>query len=321
MIGYQASHEQFRPSELLRYVQLAGAAGFTSVNSSDHFFPWSRAQGQSGYAFSWLGAALSATSLPFTSVCAPGQRYHPAIVAQAVATLAELFPGRYAVALGSGEALNERITGTPWPPKAERNARLNECATIIRALLQGEEVNHHGQVTVEGERLYTLPEEPPKLLAAALSAGTARQVGAWADGLITVRQERDGLRALLDAFREGGGDGKPVYVKVDLSYSSTDAAALQGAWEQWRNNIFAGTVLGELGTVAQFDALGELVQPEELKEKVIVSASPQAHIDAISELRELGFERIILHNVNREQERFIEDFGAKVLPRFNAVMG
>ncbi|TCJ17057.1 TIGR03885 family FMN-dependent LLM class oxidoreductase [Flaviaesturariibacter flavus] len=320
MIGYQASHEQFSPSQLLRYVQLAEAAGFTSVNSSDHFFPWSRAQGQSGFAFSWLGAALATTTLSFTSVCAPGQRYHPAIVAQAVATLAELFPGRYDVALGSGEALNERITGAPWPPKAERNVRLGECAAIIRALLQGKEVTHHGTVTVEGARLYTVPAAQPRLFAAALSPETAGIVAAWADGLITVRQEYSRMRAVLDAFRSNGGDGKPACVKVDLSYAATDAAALQGAWEQWRNNIFSGTVLGELSTVAQFDALGDLVQPEEVKEKVLVSSSLEEHADAIASLKELGFERIILHNVNREQERFIEDFAAKVLPQFNARM-
>jgi coenzyme F420-dependent glucose-6-phosphate dehydrogenase len=315
MIGYQASHEQYRPSTLLRYVQLAEAAGFTSVNSSDHFFPWSEAQGQSGFAFSWLGAALAQTNLSFSSVCAPGQRYHPAVVAQAVATLGEMFPGRYTIALGSGEALNERITGERWPTKSERNARLGECAAIIRALLQGQEVSHRNLVTVEGAKLYTLPEAPPLLFAAALSPATAHEVAAWADGLITVRQEPQKLRQLVDAFREGGGEGKPVHVKVDLSYSDSEEGALQGAWDQWRSNIYAGSVLGELGTVAQFEALGALVQPEEMKEKVLVSASLQQHIDAIGALKDLGFDRVILHNVNREQERFIEDFGARVLPQ------
>jgi coenzyme F420-dependent glucose-6-phosphate dehydrogenase len=317
MIGYQASQEQFRPSDLLHYAQLAERAGFTSVNSSDHFFPWSEAQGQSGYTFSWLGAAMDRTRIPFSSVCAPGQRYHPAIVAQAAATLAELFPDRYTIALGSGEAINERITGERWPPKQERNARLEECAAIIRALLHGEEVTHHGLVTVEGAKLYTLPEVQPPIFGAALSAETAYWIASWADGLITVRQSPDKLKGILDAFREGGGEGKPVHLKVDLSYSDSEEEALYGAWEQWRNNIFAGTVLGELSTVAQFDSLGALVQPEEMKDKVIISASPQEHTDAIAALKELGFARIILHNVNREQERFIEDFGEKVLPHLN----
>ena len=131
-IGYHASHEQHPPSRLLQDVARAEAAGFAAVSSSDHFTPWSERQGESGFAWSWLGAAMHATSLPFGVVNAPGQRYHPAIVAQAIATLLELFPGRLAVALGSGEASNEHITGARWPDKAARNERLLECVHVIR---------------------------------------------------------------------------------------------------------------------------------------------------------------------------------------------
>src|SRR5688572_26360512 len=123
-IFYHASHEQFPPSELLQLAKMAELAGFDGVHSSDHFHPWSERQGQSGFSFSWIAAAMQATHLPFSMVCAPGQRYHPAIVAQAIATLAEMFPGRFSVELGSGEALNESITGDVWPQKEERNARL-----------------------------------------------------------------------------------------------------------------------------------------------------------------------------------------------------
>ncbi len=148
-IGWHASHEQIPPSRLLRDAALAEEAGFQAGMSSDHFSPWSVRQGESGYAWSWLGAALATTSLPFRVVCAPGQRYHPAVVAQKVATLEEMFPGRLWVCLGSGEASNEHITGDRWPPKADRNARLRECADIIRALLAGEEVTHRGHVVVD----------------------------------------------------------------------------------------------------------------------------------------------------------------------------
>src|ERR671912_30728 len=125
-IGYHASHEQFTPGELIEYVVAAERAGFASVMSSDHFAPWSDAQGQSGFAWSWLGAALATTSLPFGVVNAPGQRYHPAIVAQASATLAVMFPDRFWIAVGSGQLLNEHITGDRWPAKPERNERLRE---------------------------------------------------------------------------------------------------------------------------------------------------------------------------------------------------
>ncbi|MBC7902856.1 MAG: LLM class flavin-dependent oxidoreductase [Gemmatimonadaceae bacterium] len=130
---YHASHEQFAPSRLLKLVIEAEKAGVESIHSSDHFHPWSVAQGQSGFSFAWLGAAMQATTVPFSVVCAPGQRYHPTIVAQSTATLSEMFPGRLNVELGSGEALNEMITGEPWPDKQTRNERLLESVNVIRA--------------------------------------------------------------------------------------------------------------------------------------------------------------------------------------------
>jgi coenzyme F420-dependent glucose-6-phosphate dehydrogenase len=141
-IGYHASHEQFRPSTLLACVQQAEQAGFEAAMCSDHFHPWNEDQGQSGFAWSWLGSALQATTLTMGTVCAPGQRYHPAIIAQAAATLAEMHPDRFWVALGSGQSLNEHVTGGGWPTKAERNERLLECVEIMRALWRGETVIH-----------------------------------------------------------------------------------------------------------------------------------------------------------------------------------
>src|SRR3954452_14575611 len=167
--GYHVSHEQFPPADLLRWTKHAEEAGFDCAMSSDHFHPWSERQGQSGFAWSWLGAALERTRLPFGIISAPGYRYHPAILAQAAATLAEMFPGRLWLALGSGQRLNEDLTGVAWPDKAERNARLRECADVIRALLRGETVTHRGRVTLVGGKLSSLPEEPPLLLGAAVT--------------------------------------------------------------------------------------------------------------------------------------------------------
>jgi coenzyme F420-dependent glucose-6-phosphate dehydrogenase len=315
MIGYQASHEQFAPSELLKYVSLAEKAGFTSINSSDHFHPWSSSQGHSGFTFSWLGAAMQTSNLPFGSVCAPGQRYHPAIVAQAVSTLAEMFPGRYWIALGSGEALNERITGDKWPIKSVRNARLLECFHIIKRLLSGEKVTHHGLVNLEDARLYTLPKEQPLVVGAAVTLDTARWMGSWADGMITVHQTPAKMKEVVDAFRSNGGAGKPVYLKVQLSFHKTEEQAIAGAHDQWKSNIFNSTVLGDMWQVEQFDALGEFVKPDEMKDMVRMSSSIQQHIDWIKQDMELEFDRIILHNVNREQELFMNEFGEKVLPK------
>src|SRR4028118_1031920 len=210
--GYHASHEQFKPSALLEWAQMAQQAGFTAALSSDHFHPWSEAQGESGFAWSWLGAAMQATSLSFGVVCAPGQRYHPAIIAQAAATLAAVFRDRFWVALGSGQALNEQITGEGWPHKAERNKRLHECVEIIRALWAGETVTHHGLVTVEDAKLYTQIEVPPRIIGAAITPKTAEWVGGWADGLITISHPYEKLREVVDAFHRGGGEGKPMYL-------------------------------------------------------------------------------------------------------------
>ena len=197
VIGFHCSHEQIDPAQLLRDVQRAEHAGFTAAMSSDHFSPWSERQGESGFAWSFLGAALATTRLPFGVVNAPGQRYHPAIVAQAIATLAQMFPGRIWAALGSGEASNERITGDEWPRKEVRDQRLVECVEVIRRLLRGEEVNHAGLTQVNRARLWTLPEAVPDLVGPAVTPETAARHAAWADGLVTVNQSRETLQEVL----------------------------------------------------------------------------------------------------------------------------
>jgi coenzyme F420-dependent glucose-6-phosphate dehydrogenase len=235
-IGFHTSHEQFPPSELLSLVHAAEAAGFDCAMSSDHFRPWGATQGHSGFAWSWLGAAMGTTGLPMGVISAPGCRYHPAIIAQGAATLAEMFPGCFWLALGSGQRLNEDITGLAWPEKAERNARLRECAEVIRALLAGETVTHRGRVTVVEAKLYSRPERLPPLLGAAVTEATAEQVGGWADGLLTVSATPAQMRKVIEAFRRGGGAGKRVAVQVGLNWAPTEAEALAGAHNQWRTN-------------------------------------------------------------------------------------
>src|SRR5688500_6686117 len=170
---------------------------------SDHFHPWSERQGHSGHAWTWLGAALQATSASLGTVCAPGQRYHPAIIAQAAATLAEMFEGRFWLALGSGEGVNERITSHSWPSKAVRNDRLRESVDVIRALWAGETVTHEGLIHVLNAKLYTRPKMPISLFGAAITPETAESVGSWADGLITVGKKPEELKQVVDAFRRG----------------------------------------------------------------------------------------------------------------------
>jgi probable non-F420 flavinoid oxidoreductase len=313
-IGFHCSHEQIPPRELLAAVRHAEQAGFAAAMSSDHFSPWSERQGESGFAWSFLGAALEATNLSFGVVNAPGQRYHPAIVAQAAASLCQMYPGRLWVALGTGEASNEHITGERWPSKAERNARLRECVDVIRALFAGEVVDHHGRVVVDRARLWTLPPEPPDLIGPAISAETAAWVGEWADGLVTVNQPRDKLERMISVFRENGGEGKRLVVQVHLSWAPDEDTALEMAHDQWRTNVFAPPLCWDLTTVEQFDIAAQHVSPEAVRETVLVSSDPARHIELLRELSQLGFDEIYLHHVGREQERFIDVFGERVIP-------
>lgn len=306
-IVWQASHEQFAPEELLRLAVLAEECGFHGVHSSDHFHPWSERQGHSGFSFAWLGAAMQATGLPFGVICAAGYRYHPAIVAQAAGTLARLFPGRFTLSLGSGEAINEHITGEPWPDKRERNARLHDCAAVVRRLLRGEEVTHRDRVVVVEAKVYSRPEGHLPLFGAALSPDTAGEVAMWADGLLTLYGAE--LPAVLDAFRRNGGAGKPVHVKVDVCFGRDAKAAKHDAWEQWRTNVLHREQLANVRTPAELERLAQAITPDHVAEKVLVSASPEPFADVVDTLSGLGVTSVIFHQVGRDQEAFLRHCG------------
>lgn len=314
-IGYHASHEQYSPADLLKYVTQAQAAGFNAAMCSDHLFPWSEKQGHSGFAWSWLGAAMQAASpLPFGVVNAPGYRYHPVIIAQAAATLAQMFPDRFWIAIGSGEAMNEHITGEAWPSKAERNTRLKECADVMRALWAGERVTHRGQITVIEAQIYDLPPIPIRLVGAAITPETAAWMAPWVDALITAYQPAEKLKKVVAAFRENGGENKTLIVQEKVSFAPTEEQALQEAHEQWKTNIFRSDALGVLSLPSHFEAVAEYVTPEHVAEKVHVSSSPEQHAEWLIKDMQLGFDEMYIHNVNLRQTEFIEAFGEKVLP-------
>jgi probable non-F420 flavinoid oxidoreductase len=318
VVGLHCSHEQIPPSRLLEHARHAEAAGFGAIMSSDHFSPWSERQGESGFAWSWLGAAMGATTLPFGVVNAPGQRYHPAIVAQAAATLCEMFPGRLWVALGSGEASNEHITGAPWPDKATRDARLRECVEVMRALFAGETVSRDGLVRVDRARLHTMPAQPPPLVGPAISVETARRAGEWADGLATVNQPRDKLVEMIDAFRSNGGEGKRLVLQVHLSWAESEEEALRVAHDQWRTNVFPPPTCWDLETAEDFDRLAQDVTPEQMRDTVLVSADLERHVAWLEELAALGFDEVNLHHVGQDLTAFVDAFGEHVLPRVAA---
>lgn len=314
-IGFHASHEQFAPSQLLNYTVAAEQAGFDCAMSSDHFKPWSRSQGHSGHSWSWIGAALARTRFPIGMIAAAGYRYHPAVMAQAAATLAEMFPDRYWLALGSGERINEDITGLAWPSKPERNEKMKECAGVLRALFAGDRVTHRGTVTVVDAELYSRPQTPPPLLAAAVTESTAEFVGAWSDGLLTVASKPEKLAKVIQAYRRGGGEGKPIHVQVALNWARTESEALQGAFDHWRFVTLGGDIGWELRSPEDFETATRFVKPEDVRDSVLVSSDLSQHAAWLQEYAELGVDTVYLHQVDLNQQAFIETFAAKVLPQ------
>ena len=314
MIGFHASHEQFAPATLLALARRAVESGFDAVMCSDHFHPWSRRQGQSGQAWAWAGALLGQGPVSLGMVSCPFQRYHPAVVAQAIATLEQFAPTQVWLAVGSGEALNEAITGTPWPDKAVRNARLKASAEVIRRLWAGDKVSCEGDVQVHEARLYSRPATPIPLLGAALTPETAYWLGGWADGMITTSMPMEQLGAVVRAFEAGGGTGKPLYLQVKLSYARSYEAALAGAREQWRQNVLSAEQSQALTQPESYEQLGQAVSDARLEERVIISHDPDVHRARLQAYLGMGFQRLYLHNVNVEQERFIDDFATQVLP-------
>lgn len=281
---------------------------------SDHFNPWSTTQGESAHAWTWLGAALSSTSLPFGVVNAPGYRYHPAIIAQAAATLSSMFPERFWFAVGSGQLLNESITGENWPVKDSRNTRLLQCVQIMRALWAGETVTSHGHVTVENAKLWTRPAKPPLLIAAALTPQTAEWAAGWADGLITISKPREKLAKVVEAWQRGGGKKKPMFLQVKLSWADSNDEALENAWKEWRYAVSESLVQTNLPTPEAMEASAAFVKEDDMRQHIRISSHTKDHAEQLLEDIDMGFERLFLHNVGRNQIKFIHKFGEDVLP-------
>lgn len=314
VIGFHAAHELYSPRTLLDHVRRAEQAGFGAAMCSDHFHPWTPGQGQSGYSFAWLGAALQATNLAMGTICYPAGRYHPAVVAQAAATLAAMFPGRFWLALGTGQALNEHITGAAWPAKGDRRGRVRAAADIMRALWAGETVTRHEPIRIEVARLYSRPSTAPLLLGAATTPETAAWLAGWADGLLTVSAEPRALRAIVDAFHDHGGAGKPMFLQSMVGYDPDAERAWQAAARRWPVAVLNQDQLQNVPTPELLAEAAGVVTPADLRGKLRVSADLRQHIDWIQGDLALGVERVFLYTISDDPERFIDTFGEKVLP-------
>ncbi len=325
-VGYAAALEQFAPMEAVELAALAEEHGFVGTMAADHFQPWTPAQGQAGFVWNVLTAVAERTRGDLgPGVTAPTFRWHPAMVAQASATLAAMYPGRHWLGLGSGEALNEHVVGGYWPEAPERINRLFEAIEIIRKLfdasLAGKDVKHAGQYyRLESTRLWTMPAEPPPILVATSGPVTARRTGRHADGIITVGAPAEKVAGLFERFadgaRESGRDSDSLLkvLQLHLSWAATDEEALANALAQWPNGGMR-FAKGDIRSPHDFAAMAALVRPEDFEGRLVISADPDRHRAAIQRFVDLGFDRIYLHNVGRNQREWIEVFGREVLPR------
>ena len=322
MIGYAAMFEQFHPTDLLRYCRQAEDAGFPAVMASDHFHPWTPGQGQSAFVWSWMGALGATTNLRFgTGVTPPGYRYHPAILAQAAATLEAMFPGRFYLGLGAGEALNEHIVGNYWPEPVARLEVLAEAIEVIKRLFSGQVVKHRGTYfTLESAKLYTRPESPPPIYVATSGPVNAERTGRTTDGIITVGAADDKIKLLLGRFEKGAREaGKdpaqmPRILQLHVSWAETREAATDAAVTEWPNGGM-NFPKADIRNPEDFEAMAKLVRPENYVGRVLISPDLDEHRDHIQHFIDLGFNEIYVHNTGRNQEEFIAAYGRSVIPQ------
>jgi coenzyme F420-dependent glucose-6-phosphate dehydrogenase len=327
-IGYAAMLEQFAPQEVVGYQVLAEQHGFSGCMAADHFQPWVPTQGQASFVWNVLTAVGERTRGDLgPGVTCPSFRFHPAMVAQASATLEAMYPGRHWLGIGSGEALNEHVIAGYWPEAGERSLRMFEAVEVIKKLfdasLAGKDVKHEGRFfKLESTRLWTMPEQPPPVLVATAGPINSRKTGRIADGIITVGAPLEKIGGLFDKFAEGAReagkdpDTMPKVLQLHLSWAQTDEEALANAMTQWPNGGMKFPK-ADIRSPLDFEQMAKLVRPEDFEGRMVISSDPDVHRAAIQQFVDLGFDRVYLHNVGRNQEQWIEVFGRDVLPKLH----
>ena len=324
-VGYAAMLEQFGPIEVTEYTVAAEAAAFRGVMAADHFQPWVPAQGQAPFVWNVLTAMGERTRGDLgPGVTCPSFRFHPAIVAQASATLAAMYPGRHWLGLGSGEALNEHVTAGYWPEAPERLERMWEAVELIGKLFTGKDVKHSGTYyKMETVRLWTMPQTPPPIYIATAGPLTARKAGRLADGIITPGAPAEKITGLLDRFdagaREAGREpGSQVKIlQLHLSWAPTDEQALRNAVTEWPNGGMKFPKQ-DIRSPYDFEQMARLVRPEDFAGRMLITSDLDAHRADIQRYLDLGIDRVYLHNVGRNQAEWIEAFGRDVLPKLSS---
>jgi G6PDH family F420-dependent oxidoreductase len=322
-IGYAAMLEQFHPTDLLEWCPQAEAAGFSAgFMVSEHFQPWTPTQGNAAFAWTFMGALGQVTTLPIgLAVTAPGFRYHPAVIAHAAATMGAMYPGRFWLGLGAGEALNEHVIGGKWPEIGVRSSMLFEAIEVIKQLFSGEVVRHGGEYfTLESAKLYTRPEEPVPIYVATAGPMNARRTGRHADGMITVGAADEKIHMLWDKFAEGalqsGRDphAMPKLLQIHVSWAESRQAAEEQAVREWPNGGMPFPKQ-DVRHPEDFANMAMLVRADHFTNRVLISADLDEHAAHIQKFVDMGFHEIHVHNVGRNQAEFIAAYGEKVLPQ------
>jgi coenzyme F420-dependent glucose-6-phosphate dehydrogenase len=324
-IGLAAALEQFSPRESIRLAKAAEERGFSGQMAADHFQPWVPQQGEASFVWSVLASLAENTTGDLgPGVTCPSFRLHPAMVAQAAATLEATYPGRTWLGIGSGEALNEHIIGGYWPEAPERVRRMFEALEVIRKLFTGKDVKHNGEFfKMHTTRLWTLPDTPPPVYIASAGPYTSRKTGELADGLITPGASIDKLAGIVENFEAGAKkagknpDEMPKLLQVHLSWAEDDETAWANALDQWPNG---GMKFPKADVRSPFDfqQMAKLVRREDFEGRMVVSSDLDVHRAALQKYVDAGFNRIYIHNVGRNQDAFLDAFGKEVLPKLNA---
>jgi coenzyme F420-dependent glucose-6-phosphate dehydrogenase len=320
-IGYAAMLEQFEPTELLGMCETAEEAGFSGIMAADHVQPWVPQQGQAAFVWAFMTAAAERTRGDVgPGVTCPSFRQHPAVIAQAAATLAQMYPGRFWLGLGSGEALNEHVVAGYWPEAPERIARMFEAIEIMRKLFSGKDVKHSGDFyKMETMRLWTMPATPPPIYVATAGPITAEKTGRLCDGIITVGAPQSKIEGIFERFEKGAREaGKepasmPRILQLHLSWAETDEQALANAMTEWPNGGMKFPKQ-DIRSPLDFEQMAKLVRPEDFEGRMLITADLEAHRREIQKFIDMGFDRIYLHNVGRNQVEWAETFGREVLP-------
>jgi G6PDH family F420-dependent oxidoreductase len=311
-VGYKLMSEEHGPAELVRNAKRAEEAGFDFAAISDHYFPWLEEQGHAPFAWSVLGAIAQATRRMglMTAVTCPIMRYHPAIIAQAAATMGILTDERFTLGLGAGERLNEHVVGEGWPGVVERHERLDEAVDIIQGLLAGEITNFRGEhFRLDHAKLFDRPKRKPSVILAAGGPEAAKLAANKADGLIVTEPKKE----LIEAYESSGGNG-PCYAEVAMCCAPTEEQGRKTAHRYFRWSLSGWPVLAELPSDEAFAAASEQVSVEAVGKAVSCGPSVERHLEAIEKYIAVGCDHIILNQIGPDQDSFFELAEKRILP-------